>query len=271
MYISESGPTWATGPQTLGKKISEFVLDGAGNRLSGPTTLVQYTGAGQGSVVALAAGPDGLYFSDFYKDDAFTSPIDRGSNILRVRFVGAADFTASATTGVAPLSVTFTNTSTTPNPTSWQWDFGDGFTSAQQNPTHVYQEDGRYTVRLSVTGSAGVTVQSKTDYIRVGTPPKLALIAVNPPNASDTATADYLRARASPLTCSTRLRLRVRRPRRSPRTTSACSSPRRSRPPTSAVSSARPTSRCSSGRTPCCAPAVNRSLTTASSFPVRRP
>jgi PKD repeat protein/glucose/arabinose dehydrogenase len=195
MYISESGPTWGTGPQTLGKRISEFVLDAAGARLSGPTPLIEYNGAGKGSVVALAAGPDGLYFSDLYKDADYTSPIDRGANILRVRFVGAADFTASVIIGAAPLSVTFTDTSTAPSPTSRLWDFGDGTSSTATNPTHVYTEDGRYTVRLTVSGAAGIAVQQKTDYIKVGAPPKIAMIAVNPPNSSDNAVAAYLRGK----------------------------------------------------------------------------
>ncbi|HYD02106.1 MAG TPA: PQQ-dependent sugar dehydrogenase [Phycisphaerales bacterium] len=195
MFISESGATWGTGPQAIGKKITWFTLDAAGNRLTGPTPLIDYNGAGKATVVALAAGPDGLYFSDFYKDADYLSPIDRGANILRVRFVGAADFAAGVTTGPAPLGVSFTNTSTAPGQTAWAWDFGDGETSTQQNPTHVYAEEGRYTVRLTVTGSAGVTVAEKVDYVRVGTPPKLALIAVNPPGASDNAVAEYLRAK----------------------------------------------------------------------------
>jgi len=39
------------------------------------------------------------------------------------------------------------------NPTEWQWDFGDGSTSAEQNPTHIYEEEGFYTVLLSINGS----------------------------------------------------------------------------------------------------------------------
>jgi glucose/arabinose dehydrogenase/regulation of enolase protein 1 (concanavalin A-like superfamily) len=86
LWISESGATWASGPQTNGKRISGFVLDAAGNRISGPTPLVEYNSTGKASVVALTAGPDGLYFSDFYRDSSYTSPIDRGSNLLRVRY-----------------------------------------------------------------------------------------------------------------------------------------------------------------------------------------
>lgn len=36
------------------------------------------------------------------------------------------------------------------NPTSWSWDFGDGFTSGEQNPVHEYAEDGIYDVCLSI-------------------------------------------------------------------------------------------------------------------------
>lgn len=45
------------------------------------------------------------------------------------------------------LTVDFTDVSTN-SPTSWAWDFGDGSTSTQQNPTHVYAAVGTYTVCL---------------------------------------------------------------------------------------------------------------------------
>ncbi|MBU1371028.1 MAG: PKD domain-containing protein, partial [Bacteroidetes bacterium] len=40
-------------------------------------------------------------------------------------------------------------------PTSWQWDFGDGITSAQKDPTHSYSSPGTYTVSLEVTNAYG--------------------------------------------------------------------------------------------------------------------
>jgi len=194
-FISESGPTWAGGAQTNGKRISEFVFDAAGNRVSGPTPLIEYAGSGKATVVGLAAGPDGLYFTDLYKDLDFTSPIDVGANILRVRFVGDADFAADVTSGSSPLSVSFTDLSTVPNPTGWQWDFGDGATSTLRNPSHVYQEDGLYTVTLSVTSSAGLAVEEKPAFIRIGAVPRIALISLSsPPAAADEAIADHLRS-----------------------------------------------------------------------------
>lgn len=48
-----------------------------------------------------------------------------------------------------PLSVTFTNTST--NAESYSWDFGDGNTSTDANPTHVYEEGGTYSVTLTAS------------------------------------------------------------------------------------------------------------------------
>jgi PKD repeat protein len=40
---------------------------------------------------------------------------------------------------------------------SWQWDFGDGETSGEQNPVHTYSERGRYEALLSVTDDDGAT------------------------------------------------------------------------------------------------------------------
>ena len=51
------------------------------------------------------------------------------------------------------LTISFANGST--GETDWQWDFGDGTGSAQQNPDHVYAGPGDYVVRLTVTGPGG--------------------------------------------------------------------------------------------------------------------
>lgn len=89
-FVAESGPTYALGPQSLGKKIVHFQLDANGNRIGGPTTIVNYTGAGRGTVVGLAAGPDGLYFTELYKDLGAATPIDAGARVFRLRYVGGA-------------------------------------------------------------------------------------------------------------------------------------------------------------------------------------
>ena len=87
-FISESGPTYASGPQALGKRIVSFELDAAGNVIDGPTTLVEYVGFGRSSVVGLAAGPDGLYFTELYEESGASGPTATGARIFRVRYTG---------------------------------------------------------------------------------------------------------------------------------------------------------------------------------------
>ena len=53
-------------------------------------------------------------------------------------------------------TVTFTDASTY-TPTAWSWTFGDGGTSAQQNPTHAYTTAGTYTVSLTATNTTGAS------------------------------------------------------------------------------------------------------------------
>ncbi|RKX50772.1 MAG: hypothetical protein DRP25_05050 [Thermotoga sp.] len=63
-------------------------------------------------------------------------------------------------------------------PYSWYWDFGDGNTSTEQNPEHVYRKLGEYTIKLVVTDSHGYTANDTT-YINVveqdNTPPVLTI------------------------------------------------------------------------------------------------
>jgi chitodextrinase len=42
-------------------------------------------------------------------------------------------------------------------PYNWSWDFGDGYNSTEQNPTHAYNTTGIYTVNLTVTDDIGHT------------------------------------------------------------------------------------------------------------------
>jgi gliding motility-associated-like protein len=64
------------------------------------------------------------------------------------------NFTASNTSGCPPLTVQFTNTSTSETATSYLWNFGDGDQSVQASPSHVYDVPGTYTVSLSM-GTSG--------------------------------------------------------------------------------------------------------------------
>lgn len=77
----------------------------------------------------------------------------------------AASFTGSPTNGLAPLTVTFTDTSTG-TITNRFWNFGDtSSTNVTTNSVmHIYAA-GTYDVMLVVTGSGGVSTNAKTAYI----------------------------------------------------------------------------------------------------------
>ncbi|GAA1253586.1 phytase [Arthrobacter pascens] len=87
-----------------------------------------------------------------------------------------ASFTASPTSGTVPLAVNFTDTSTG-NPTSWAWEFGDGGTATAQNPSHTYTSAGSYTARLTATNAAGSTSSTRTITVDPGggTSPGIAM------------------------------------------------------------------------------------------------
>ena len=82
----------------------------------------------------------------------------------------AANFTASSSTGVAPLTTTFNNTSTG-TVLSYAWNFGDpntpSNTSTVKNPYHTYLYAGTYTVTLTAIGPQGTTPSTKIQTITV--------------------------------------------------------------------------------------------------------
>lgn len=55
-------------------------------------------------------------------------------------------------------------------PIAWEWDFGDGGTSSDQNPVHTYTVEGTYTVTLTATNLVGSNTETKVDYITVSYP-----------------------------------------------------------------------------------------------------
>jgi len=67
----------------------------------------------------------------------------------------------SASSGRAPLNVSFTNTST--DASYYGWSFGDGSSSSIEiSPTHTYTKAGTYAVTLTATGAGGSATASKT-------------------------------------------------------------------------------------------------------------
>jgi PGF-pre-PGF domain-containing protein len=70
-----------------------------------------------------------------------------------------SSFYSNITSGNIPLTIQFTDTSTG-SPASWNWNFGDGTNSTEQNPMHIYFSAGTYDVTLVVSNANGST--SKT-------------------------------------------------------------------------------------------------------------
>jgi PKD repeat protein len=83
------------------------------------------------------------------------------------------DFIADVTSGVAPLTVNFSDLSVD-SVDIWSWDFGDGGSSTEENPQYDYSTPGLYTVSLTVTGPGGTDSHTKTDYIDVQWPAPVA-------------------------------------------------------------------------------------------------
>jgi PKD repeat protein len=109
-------------------------------------------------------------------DDGGTSTATQQLAVSGVAPTAAFSYTPSDPT--AEDTVTFTDQSSDLDGSiaNWVWDFGDGATSFDQNPTHQYSEDGDYTVSLTVVDDDGAS-DSCSRAIRVGAPPAPALMS----------------------------------------------------------------------------------------------
>ena len=133
--------------------------DGGSSTAQNPSH--EYTSGGTYTVSLTVTGPGGS--DDEIKTDYIT-----------VNVAPTADFAGSPRSGDKPLTVTFTDQSSG-NPTSWDWDFGDGGSSTLQNPSYEYTEAGFYAVTLTATNACGSDIESKTDYIEVKEPSQNAM------------------------------------------------------------------------------------------------
>jgi gliding motility-associated-like protein len=97
----------------------------------------------------------------------YANCVDSITKPVTVNAKPVVNFTADDSTSCqAPFTVQFTDLS--PGAVSWQWDFGDGNTSSQQNPVHQYNSLGVYSVTLTVVTAAGCTnTLTKPGYIKI--------------------------------------------------------------------------------------------------------
>jgi len=111
-------------------------------------------------------------------------------SVTRTQFITvyakpAINFSASNTSGCAPLTTTFTDLSSSSNTNivSRQWDFGNGNFSNLSNPTHTYNTPGNYNVSLMLTNSNGCSASStQTNFINISDRPIVNFTNSNPIN-----------------------------------------------------------------------------------------
>jgi len=82
--------------------------------------------------------------------------VDLRTGLVQVQGVPVVDFTYN----VSQFTVNFTYSGNAGY--SVLWNFGDGSTSTQQNPTHTYATQGNYSVTMTVSNACGQTVKVKT-------------------------------------------------------------------------------------------------------------
>jgi len=153
--------------KSSGSPTSWYWTFGDGNTSSVQNPVHVYEVAGVYSV--------SLRASNTYGSDTYTR-----SDVITARSGQApvANFAANVTEGAAPLAVKFTDQSIG-DPTSWNWSFGDGGTSTEQNPSHLYSSAGVYTVTLNVSNAYGSNSMTKSDYITANAGP-IVSITVTP-------------------------------------------------------------------------------------------
>ena len=141
--------------------------DGSGSTKENPT----HTYVNPGSYdVTLAVQDDRGMSSTPHRDTISVSSPQRddvGSDLPGNNQPPRADFRVDQKSGVAPLTVTFTNRSSDLEGeiVALEWSFGDGFGSAEENPTHTYVNPGDYVVTLVVMDDAGVVSTEKRETI----------------------------------------------------------------------------------------------------------
>ncbi|ETR68386.1 MAG: hypothetical protein OMM_10580, partial [Candidatus Magnetoglobus multicellularis str. Araruama] len=131
----------------------------------------------------LSAGNHTIYFKVRDDENIWSTSDEYEITILQEQcpFPEAA-FTTNIHTGELPLEVQFTDQSVaTQNKSiiSWEWNFGDGSESFEQNPVHIYNIAGTYTVTLKVKNYCGAQdIVTKTNLVVVKETSKDIYLAV---------------------------------------------------------------------------------------------
>ncbi|MBL7893307.1 MAG: PKD domain-containing protein [Bacteroidia bacterium] len=146
---------------------------------------------GSTTAIATAAGGDGNYtytwlpsntigatlnvtpsgsqtYTVVVTDGCGTPPATDVVTLIGVNPVLTPSFTPDSTSGCAPLSVSFNNTTTGGVTQSCSWDFGDGSTSNDCAPTYLFRKPGTYNIKLTVTDTNGCSTSlTRTKSVKV--------------------------------------------------------------------------------------------------------
>ncbi len=126
-----------------------------------------------------SAGGETLLAASIFRDGAGTTSYRLGLFHAPGTFNDPPDasFSGTPTAGCSPLEVDFSDQSLG-DVSSWLWHFGDGGTSTQQNPRHLYASEGVYSVTLTATGSlGGFDTAARFDYVTSAAPTEASFTA----------------------------------------------------------------------------------------------
>lgn len=133
-----------------------------------------------GPVIDMDFGPDGkLYFITIFSPVLYRVDYNGGGG---VNLPPVASSSASQVTGPSPLTVNFSSQGSSDpegTPLIYNWNFGDGSTSNEANPTKTFNNEGQYAVSLSVSDGTSTTPASNLS-ISVGTPPTVTINSPSP-------------------------------------------------------------------------------------------
>ena len=111
---------------------------------------------------------------------AGSSSVSQTFTVIAANVAPVAAFSFAPVAPISAQAVTFLDTSTG-SPTAWSWSFGDGSTSTEENPTHVYATAGAYTVKLAASDSYGTSNASNM----------LTVVSATATNLAPTAAFDF--------------------------------------------------------------------------------
>jgi len=109
--------------------------------------------------------------------DIDCDPFDVSDALFKIHLGAVAHFDATIMSGAAPLEVKFINLSSE-TATAWQWNFGDGTSSNEPSPVHVYALPGNYSVQLIANFISKIDTVTKIGFIRVHAPESFAQLQI---------------------------------------------------------------------------------------------